>query len=236
MSDATPEGHRTPEVIALVGPTGVGKSAVGELLAERVGGEIVSADSMQVYRGMDIGTAKVPAEERSIRYHAIDLVDAGREYSAALYQRDARTAIADIHSRGKLPVLVGGTGLYASAALDDLRFPGGELISPLRVELEADAKNLGSEAMHARLRATDPESATLIHPNNVRRTIRALEMAAEGLSYATQASGLKTRASVYDVAWFGLTMSRMRLYARIDARVEHMLSNGLLDEISGLMD
>jgi tRNA dimethylallyltransferase len=209
---------------------------VGELLAKRLGGEIVSADSMQVYPGMDIGTAKVSVDERRVPYHGIDLVEAGEEYSAALYQRDARSAIADIRTRGGLPVVVGGTGLYVSAALDDLKFPAGELASPLRAGLEADARTVGPEAMHARLEAEDPESAALIHPNNVRRTIRALEMAAEGLSYANQASGLKTRASVYNVAWFGLTMSRPRLYERIDARVEQMLRDGLLDEIAGLLD
>jgi tRNA dimethylallyltransferase len=224
-------------VLAVVGPTAVGKTAVAEVLAERFGGEVVSADSMQVYRGMDVGTAKPRPEERSVPYRCLDLVDPGTPYSAALFQADARAAIADIHAEGRLPVVAGGTGLYVRAALDDLVFPRGEAASPSRARLEALADELGPEGLHALLAERDPASAELIHPNNVRRTIRALEMLQdEGVSYADQAAGFGRRESVYRAAFAGLTMEREALYARIDARVDAMLAGGLLDEVRRLLD
>lgn len=223
-------------VVAVVGPTGVGKSELADSLAARIGGEVVSADSMQVYRGMDIGTAKVPPHARSVPYHCIDLVEPGTPFSAALYQQHARTAIDGIMCRGAVPVVCGGTGLYIRAALDDMRFPAGELASPLREELEALAARIGPEGLHARLAAVDPASAALIHPNNVRRTIRALEMAAEGTSYAEQASGFSRRTSVYPTVFVGLTMRREALYARIDERVDRMMAAGLLDEVRSLLE
>jgi len=222
-------------VIAVVGPTAVGKSSVAEGLATMLGGEIVSADSMQVYRGMDIGTAKVPVGERRVPYHCIDLVEPGVPYSAALYQRDARAAIADIAGRGVLPVLCGGTGMYVRAALDDWEFPPGESDTPRRAQLESLAVELGPEALHAHLAAVDPEAAAQVHPNNVRRVIRALEMADEGTSYADQARRFSTRESVYDTAFLGMTLERTALYARIDARVDDMIAGGLLREVEALL-
>jgi tRNA dimethylallyltransferase len=129
-------------VLAVVGPTAVGKTALAEELAVRLGGEIVSADSMQVYRGMDVGTAKPRPDERRVPYRCIDLVDPGTPYSAALYQADARAAIADVHAEGRLPVVCGGTGLYVRAALDDMRFPTGEACAQVRAHLEALAESL----------------------------------------------------------------------------------------------
>lgn len=236
MSTATPEPRSDLKVLAIVGSTAVGKTATAERVATSLGGEIISADSMQVYRGMDIGTAKPPSAERAVPYHCVDLVDPGQEFSAALFQDHARAAIADITARGRVPLLIGGTGLYVSAALDDLRFPIGEVSSGLRAELEAQAAFLGPRALHARLAEIDPASAALIHPNNVRRTVRALEMAAGGVSYAEQASGSSRRRDIYDTVRFGLTMERRLLYARIDERVETMLSSGLLDEVAELID
>lgn len=224
-----------PRVLAVVGPTGVGKSALGEFLALRLGGEIVSADSMQVYRGMDIGTAKTPVLERSVPYHCIDLVSPGESYSAARYQTDARRAIAETTARCSLPILVGGTGLYIRAALDDLRFPAGEAVTPLRARLEARAELLGAQGLHEHLERLDPASAAMIHPNNVRRTIRALEMAEEGVSYAEQASGMARRTSVYNAMLLGVTMRRELLYERVDARVDEMLGAGLLEEVQSLL-
>ncbi len=222
-------------VIAIVGPTAVGKSAVGDAVAHALGGEIVSADSMQIYRSMDIGTAKTPAEQRSVPYHCLDLMEPGTPYSAALYQRDARAAIDVIAGRHKVPVMVGGTGLYVRAALDDMRFPSGDLATPVRRHYEELATDLGAAALHELLAERDPVSAGLIHPNNVRRVVRALEMADEGTSYAEQAAGFSERTTVYPTVLIGLTMERSALYARIEARIDAMLQQGLLAEIRGLL-
>lgn len=228
--------HARARVLAVVGPTGVGKSALAEELALRLGGEIVSADSMQVYRGMDVGTAKPPPDERRVPYWCIDLRDPGAPYSAALYQADARAAIADIAGRDHLPVLVGGTGLYVRAALDDWEFPAGEAGTPARAQFDELAARLGPEGLHAHLARLDPASAALIHPNNVRRVLRALEMLDEGASYAEGNARFAERRSVYDVLMLGLTMDRDELYARIDARVGEMVASGLVDEVRALMD
>lgn len=233
---ALPDDTRGLPVVAVIGPTAVGKTSLAERLALALGGEIVSADSMQVYRRMDVGTAKPVESERTVRYHCLDLVEPGADYSAALFQRDARAAIADIATRGAWPILAGGTGLYVRAALDDMRFPGGDTGSVARRQLEDLATEIGAHAMHARLAEIDPASATVIHPNNLRRTIRALEMAALGDSYATQAAGFSARIGRYDSRFVGLTMRREVLYRHIDARVDGMLADGLLDEVRALLD
>ena len=223
-------------VVAIVGATGVGKSSIAEAVARALDAEIVSADSMQVYRGMDIGTAKVPVGERGVPYHCLDLVDPGQPYSASLYQRDARAAIEDIHARGKRAIVCGGTGLYVRAALDDMRFPAGEQVAnPVRERYERIAEEEGPERLHAMLAEIDPESAALIHPNNVRRVVRAFEMLDEGVSYAEQNSGFDSFKSFYDTLYFGLTMETDRLYAAIDQRVDAMMEAGLLDEVAGLV-
>ena len=224
-----------PTVIAVVGPTAVGKSSCAEGLARALGGEIVSADAMQVYRGMNIGTAKPAADERTVPYHCIDLVNPGEAYSAARFQHDARTAIADIAARQRRPILCGGTGLYVRAALDDWSFPSGEVATPARARLEALAAEIGPERLHALLAERDSEAAARIHPNNVRRVVRALEMGEAGTSYAEQAAGFAVRESIYDVVMIGLAMDRDRLYARVDGRVDAMLAAGLLDEVRALL-
>jgi tRNA dimethylallyltransferase len=224
-------------VIAVVGPTAVGKSAVAEGLARLFDGEIVSADSMQVYRGMDIGTAKQPAAECGVPYHCVDLVDPGAPYSAALYQRHARAAFADIRARGLSPVLVGGTGLYVRAALDEMEFPMGEYVSPVRTAIEEMADALGREGLHRLLAERDPASAALIHPNNVRRVVRALELLETGgPTYAEQAAHFTERRAAVPAILIGLTMMRSVLYARIGARVDAMIAAGLLDEVAGLLE
>jgi len=226
-----------PRVVAVLGPTGVGKTAVGEELAVRLGGEVVSADSMQIYRGMDIGTAKLPASERRVPHHCIDIADPGTPYSAALFQRDARTAIDAIASAGHLPVLVGGTGLYVRAALDVMDFPKGEAATPVREDLEAILANEGADALYALLQERDPEAALLVHRNNSRRVIRALEMLELGEpSYAVSREHFHERVPFYPSVFIGLTCERGRLYGRIDARVDAMMAAGLLDEVRGLLD
>ena len=239
MSDVLPQplpGDPALRAIGVVGPTAVGKTSLAEELALALNGEVVSADSMQIYRGMDIGTAKPQPDARRVPYHCLGIIIPGEPYSAARFQADARVAIADIAARGRLPLVVGGTGLYVRAALDDMRFPQGHTDDSVRRDLEREAEVLGSEALHARLQELDPDSAARIHPNNVRRTIRALEMHHYGRSYDEQAAGFTVRQSVYDTRLLGLTMHREVLYARIDRRVTDMLDLGLLDEIRGLLD
>ncbi|NTU71920.1 MAG: tRNA (adenosine(37)-N6)-dimethylallyltransferase MiaA [Coriobacteriia bacterium] len=232
----TPSAPSTTRVIAVVGPTAVGKTALAEEIAVRLGGQIVSADSMQVYRGMDIGTAKPALADRRVPYHCIDLVDPGQPFSAALFQRVARDSIEQVASGGHLPVVAGGTGLYVRAALDTMEFPAGEQAdNAVRDEYEAVARERGPEVLHALLSQRDPASAALIHPNNVRRVVRALEMADQGISYAQQAAGFSNRVGVFETRYVGLDMDRQRLYERIDARVDSMVACGLLGEVEQLL-
>ena len=224
-------------MIAVVGPTGVGKTALAEELAVRLDGELISADSMQVYRGMDIGTAKPPVADRRVPYHCIDLVEPGEPFSAALYQSCARGAIDACHQRARVPVLCGGTGLYLRAALDPMEFPAGDPVhDDARRAIEALAEKLGALGLHALLAEKDPASAALIHPNNTKRVVRALEMAEQGVSYATQHQGFRRRESIYDVRILGLDMDRDRLYERIRHRVDAMIAAGLVDEVERLLD
>lgn len=223
-------------VVAIVGPTATGKSEFAEELASRISGEIVSADSMQVYRGMDIGTAKMPIGRRRARYHCLDLVDPGEQFSAALYQAHARRAVEDIRNRGNVPIFCGGTGLYLRAALDDLSFPAGDQTdNPVREKYHRLAEEHGALWLHEELRQVDPNSAVLIEPNNVRRVIRAFEMLAEGTSYAQQHAHAEHIAPYYDTVYLGLMMDTDALYERIDRRVDLMLEEGLLDEVRLLL-
>jgi tRNA dimethylallyltransferase len=219
---------------------------LADALAARLGGEVLSADSMQVYRGMDIGTAKMPPEERSVPYHCIDLVDPGVPFTAALYQRAARTAIDGLLAAGKPAVLCGGTGLYLRAALDGFDFDekretdaapaAGDIASPLRERLQQQAAILGPERFHALLAERDPASAELIHPNNVRRVVRALELLEQGASYAGQHAGFAHYEAIYPVLQIGLSVQPEVLYQAIELRVEAMLAAGLLEEVEGLLD
>jgi len=240
----TPSGTRPHDdssaarvrVLAIVGPTAVGKTAVAEEVAVRLGSEVVSADSMQVYRGMDVGTAKPPVASRRVPYWCIDIVDPGIPFSAALYQHAARDAIADIASRSMIPVVVGGTGLYVRAALDDFSFPAGEQRNnPLRAHYEEYASTRGAVALYDLLVERDPESAAVIHRNNTRRVVRALEMLDTGAPYSEQRRGFSARNSIYDTVFVGLAMERDRLYHLIDERVDAMLEGGLLSEIEELV-
>jgi tRNA dimethylallyltransferase len=200
---------------------------------------------MQVYRGMDIGTAKVPPSARSVAYHGIDLVDPGFPFTAALYQREARAAIENIRARDALPVLCGGSGLYVRAALDDFRFDErreGELtsdsdvVSSSRSLLTTQAQELGAEAFHELLAKRDPQSAALIHPHNVRRVIRAFELLEQGTSYATRNEGFAEFTAVYPARFIGLTVEPDVLYEVIERRDDSMMASGLLEEVRGLLD
>lgn len=223
------------QAVAIVGPTAVGKSDVADELARRLGSEVISADAMQVYRGMDIGTGKMPPEERQAPLVLIDVVDAQESYSAALFQRDARREIDRLLGKGALPILCGGTGLYLRAALDEMSFPAGDVEAPSRSRYQELAEEMGAEGIHALLAQVDPESAACIHPHNVRRVVRALEMHDEGVSYARQKERFSTPTEYYHALYFGLTRDRSRLYERIDTRVDGMLAQGLLQEVERLV-
>lgn len=220
--------------MAICGPTAVGKSEVAERVADLVGAEIVSVDSMQVYRGMDIGTAKVPEAERRCPLHMVDVVDVSVPYAVAEFQRDARACVEDIAERGLVPILCGGTGLYLDAVVDEMDFPKGEATDSRRAAYEAQLEEIGPDALHQILADRDPKSAAEIHPNNTRRVIRALEMLDEGVSYSEQRKGLKRHEPHFEVELFALTMDRETLYARIDRRVELMFEQGLVDEVRTL--
>lgn len=216
-------------VIAIVGPTAAGKSAVAMRAAEAIGGEIVSADSRQVYRGMDIGTAKPSAREQArVRHHCIDLVDPGTRYDAARYQRDARVALADIADRGVRAYVVGGTGLYVRALLDDLRLATRPADPAVRAALEARGAAEGGARLHAELARIDPESAGRVDARNVRRVIRYLEI-------ATLAGAVPLgRSTGVDALRIGLDPPREYLDAQILARVRRMVDEGVLDETQAL--
>lgn len=222
--------------VAIVGPTAVGKSDVADRLAARLSSEVLSCDAMQIYRGMDIGTAKMMPEECSAPLRLVDIVDPGVAYSAALYQTDARAHIERLLGEQRLPVFCGGTGLYLKAALDEMDFPSGELEDERRAGYQELAERIGEDALHALLAERDPESAAVIHPHNVRRVIRALEMHDDGVSYAEQKSKFSVPRERYHALWFGLTRSREVLYERINLRVDLMFEQGLVDEVRGLLD
>ncbi|HKZ82273.1 MAG TPA: tRNA (adenosine(37)-N6)-dimethylallyltransferase MiaA [Anaerolineae bacterium] len=216
-------------LIVIVGPTAVGKTEAAIRLAERVGGEIVSADSRQVYRHMDIGTAKPSARQRTrVPHHLIDVVDPDEAFSLAQYQTAAHAAIDDIFRRGRQPLLVGGTGLYVKAVTEGLRIPAVPPNPELRAELETRAAQEGKLALHDELRRVDPAAAARIDPRNVRRTIRALEV--YRLSGRRFSEPGIVRPPPYPIITIGLTMPRPDLYRRIDARVGEMIAAGLIEE------
>lgn len=225
------------QVLAIVGPTGVGKSEVAQLLAERLGGEVISADSMQVYRGLDIGTGKVPPCERRVVHHCLDVLDIDQPYSAADYQREARRVIDDCLERGVRPIVCGGTGLYVRAALDSMEFaPGEQSGNAVRERLERELADKGAAWMWRRLLDLDPACEPLIHPNNSVRVVRAIEMAERGTLYSEQHAGFRVHSDLYDAAYVGLTMDRALLYQTIESRIDSMVAAGWLDEVARLVE
>lgn len=221
-------------VVCIVGPTASGKSALADLVARDLGSAVVSMDAMQVYRGMDIGTAKTPPEERVCPLLMVDVASPFENYSVSLFRDAARGWVDRLLAEGHVPVLCGGTGLYLNAVIDEMEFPSGEVGSDRRERYERMAELEGPQALHDLLRSRDPKSAELVHPNNVRRVVRALELLDEGVSYAEHNKGLHARLPHYEARVWGLTMDRERLYARIDARVDAMMDAGLLDEVNRL--
>lgn len=223
-------------VLAIAGPTAVGKSAVAARVAGLLDAEVVSCDSMQVYRHMDIGTAKEREDEMGCAVHMVDVCDVGEPYAVAEFQRDARSAIDDVTARGHVALLCGGTGLYLDAVVDEMSFPKGDAVGETRLRLERLEQERGGLYLHELLASKDPASAREIHPNNTRRVIRALEMLEEGVSYAEHHEGLKRRRPHYEMRLWALVRPREELYRRIDERVDAMFAAGLVDEVRALVD
>jgi tRNA dimethylallyltransferase len=226
-----------PRLVAIVGPTATGKSALGIALAHRFDGEVVSCDSTAVYRGFDIGTDKVPpAEQRGIPHHLIDVADPTEEYSAARYAREASAAIRDISSRGKLPILVGGTGLYYRALTRGL-FPGPSRDTRLRARLEAIAAKRGPERLHRWLARVDAESARRVMPPDLKRVIRALEVyLLTGRPLTAHFAETQSALPEYQVLSFALQIPAAETLERVARRVDAQFEQGLLDEIRGLLN
>lgn len=224
-------------LIAIVGPTASGKTDVAIELAKIIKGEIISADSMLVYRQMDIGTAKPTLEEmQGIPHHMIDLVEPNEEFSVAMYQSKVEQLIDDITKDGHIPILAGGTGLYVRAVIDHYDFTPPAKENHLREELKSEAARLGAEAMHRKLSEVDPKSAERLHPNDIRRVIRALEVYYQtGKTISEYQYISKEDKPKYNLKMFGLTMDRQLLYKRIEQRVDLMLEKGLVDEVKVLL-
>ena len=219
------------KLLAVVGPTGVGKSAFALHASKELGGEIINADSRQVYRRLDVGTAKPTLAERaSVPHHLFDVVEPHETYSLVRFLDQATVAIADIHSRSKLPVLVGGTGQYVRALLEGWNAPAVEPDPETRRTLEERARTSGVESLIVELSEVDPEAAGRVDARNVRRVVRALEIA-----YSGNSSSVRKEPPPYDVLTIGLTLDRSSLYERIDDRVDAMIAAGWLSEVKGLL-
>ena len=222
----------------MTGPTAVGKTSASIGLAKAVEGEIISADSMQVYRGMDIGSAKISRKEMDgVRHYLVDVLEPEEEFNVVKFQRLARQAAEEIYSRNKIPIVVGGTGFYIQALLYDIDFTENDGDISLRQELEKTAEEKGPEYLHQLLQEVDPQAARDLHPNNIKRVIRALEFYRQtGQKISEHNRKERAKESPYRYAYFVLTDDRARLYDRIDRRVDAMMEAGLLEEVRSLRD
>jgi len=225
-------------LIVLTGPTAAGKTELSIALAKKLNGAIISADSMQVYKYMNIGSAKIrPEEMQGVRHYLVDVLDPREEFHVARFQQMAKEALEEIYRNGQLPIVVGGTGFYIQALLKDIDFDesSGEL--PCRKELEETARREGGAVLYERLKQVDPESAEAIHPNNVKRVIRALEFYQEtGQPISLHNKEQKEKQPPYTYAYFVLNDDRARLYERIDRRVDRMVEQGLVEEVRWLKE
>ncbi|MCD8188378.1 MAG: tRNA (adenosine(37)-N6)-dimethylallyltransferase MiaA [Ruminococcus sp.] len=226
-----------PFVLAVAGPTASGKTAMGAALAAEYGGEVISADSMQIYKGMDIASAKpTVGEMQGVPHHLIDFLDRGVSFSAADYVKLARERIDDVLGRGRLPVIVGGTGLYIDSLLENVRFSEGGSDESYRRELYDFAEKMGNEALHSRLAAIDPKAAEGIHPNNLVRVVRAMEVYhVTGRTFSELKAESRLEETPYDSLIIGLDFAdRQVLYSRINRRVDEMVKAGLVEEAHAL--
>ena len=223
-------------IVVLTGPTAVGKTELSIQLAKAIGGEIISADSMQVYKYMDIGSAKITPEEMDgVRHYLVDELEPFDEFHVVKFQEYAQKYLNEIYAHGKIPIIAGGTGFYIQALLNDIDFTEQESDSAYRKELEALAEEHGNQYLHDRLKEVDPESAEAIHPNNRKRVIRALEFYQEtGRKISEHNAKEQMRTSPYNFAYFVLNDERSHLYERINARVDEMLAQGLVEEVRAL--
>ncbi len=225
-------------MLILSGPTAVGKTQISIELAKRLNGEIISADSMQVYKGMNIGTAKIkPCEMEGVKHHLIDILEPTEEFNVATFAHLAKAACNDIWSRGKLPIIVGGTAFYIQALLYDIDFKEEEQDYTIRNELQKNAEKDGGLSNYEKLKEIDPDSALAIHPNNIKRVIRALEyfyQTGEKMSVHNETE--RKKSSPYDFKYYALTHKREVVYDRIEKRIDLMLSEGLVEEVKGLLD
>ncbi|MDO7904952.1 tRNA (adenosine(37)-N6)-dimethylallyltransferase MiaA [Paenibacillus sp. JX-17] len=226
-----------PKLLVLVGPTAIGKTRMSIELAREFNCEIISGDSMQVYRHMDIGTAKIkPEEMQGIPHHLIDIHEPDFPFSVAAFQEECRRLIPEITQRGKLPFIVGGTGLYVESVCYEFQFSEVGADDDYRRELEQFALEHGAQALHDRLRTIDPTSANRLHPNDQRRVIRAMEIYhVSGTTLSSQLAAQK-KESPYDLCLIGLTMDRQMLYNRIEDRIDEMLQQGLVEEVASLLE
>lgn len=229
---------KTNPLVILTGPTAVGKTALSIALAKAIGGEIISADSMQVYRHMDIGSAKItPGEMAGVPHHLIDVLEPAQKFNVVVFQKLAKQAAGEIYSRGHIPILVGGTGFYIQALLYDIDFTENDEDTALRQSLEEQARREGPEALYERLRAVDPESCESIHAHNIKRVIRAIEFYEKtGKKISEHNREQRQNASPYNFAYFVLTDSRDRIYQRINERVDLMMAHGLVEEVRALRE
>lgn len=225
-------------LVILTGPTAVGKTALSIALAKAIGGEIVSADSMQVYRHMDIGSAKITREEMAgVPHHLIDVLEPTEAFNVVIFQKLAKEAMAGIYERGHIPILVGGTGFYIQAVLYDIDFTENDEDTSLRRKLEAFAEREGAEALYERLKAVDPASCESIHAHNVKRVIRALEFYEKtGQPISAHNEVQRQNVSPYRFVYFVLNDRREEIYSRIDLRVEQMVAAGLVEEVQRLKE
>lgn len=225
-------------LIVLTGPTAVGKTSLSISLAKAVNGEIISADSMQVYKGMDIGSAKIRKEEmQGVTHYLVDILEPEEEFHIVKFQELAKAALEEIYAKGKIPILVGGTGFYIQAVTRDIDFTQAEQETSYREELEQFAKEKGAEYLHEKLHEVDSKSAENIHANNVKRVIRALEFYHQnGTPISEHNEEQKQQTSPYNLAYFVLTAPREILYERIDRRVDQMMEEGLLEEVKSLRE
>ena len=223
-------------LIIITGPTASGKTALSVELAKRIGGEIISADSMQVYRYMDVGSAKVTKEEMDgVPHHLIDVLDPKDAFNVVVFQEMAKKAMEEIYANGHIPIVAGGTGFYIQALLNDIDFTENDGDMEYRQELEKLAAEKGAEVLHAKLREVDPVSADAIHANNVKRVIRALEFYEKtGKRISEHNEEERQKESPYNFAYYVLNMERARLYSRIDMRVDKMVEDGLEEEVKNL--
>lgn len=228
--------HNKPPLIVLTGPTAVGKTKLSIALAKAVDGEIISADSMQVYQRMDIGSAKITKQEmQGVRHHLIDVLEPWEEFNVVVFQKLCKECLKDIYERGRIPILTGGTGFYIQAVLRDIDFTENKDNSEYRFQLEELAKEKGVQYLHEMLRQVDAVSAQAIHANNVKRMIRALEYYQLTGERISEHNGKeKQKVSAYNSCYFVLNDNRERLYHQIDLRVDQMLERGLVEEVQGL--